>query len=93
MALTCSRYLALPFLGLAQVLQHLSEPLQYLAESLVQVGNFFFWRHDVSISDKGQSEQYPIVHAFGLDERTVASWRERAGQHCEQVHQALVEQG
>jgi len=34
-----------------------------------------------------------IVHAFGLDERTVASWRERAGQHCEQVHQALVEQG
>ena len=34
-----------------------------------------------------------IVHAFGLDERTVASWRERAGKHCEQVHQALVEQG
>ena len=34
-----------------------------------------------------------IVHAFGLDERTVASWRERAGQYCEQVHQALVEQG
>lgn len=34
-----------------------------------------------------------IVHAFGLDERTVASWRERAGKHCEQVHRALVEQG
>jgi transposase-like protein/IS1 family transposase len=34
-----------------------------------------------------------IVHAFGLDERTVASWRDRAGQHCEQVHHALVEQG
>ena len=34
-----------------------------------------------------------IVHAYGLDERTVASWRDRAGQHCEQVHQALVEQG
>jgi IS1 family transposase len=34
-----------------------------------------------------------IVHAFGLDERTVASWRERAGKHCEQVHHALVEQG
>jgi IS1 family transposase len=34
-----------------------------------------------------------IVHAFGLDERTVASWRDRAGQHCEQIHQALVEQG
>lgn len=34
-----------------------------------------------------------IVHAFGLDERTVASWRDRAGKQCEQVHQALVEQG
>ena len=34
-----------------------------------------------------------IVHAFGLAERTVASWRDRAGQHCEQVHHALVEQG
>src|SRR5438067_11867490 len=34
-----------------------------------------------------------IVHAFGLDERTVAHWRDRAGQHCQQVHQALVEQG
>jgi hypothetical protein len=34
-----------------------------------------------------------IVHAFGLDERTVASWRDRAGKHCEQVHQARVEQG
>ena len=34
-----------------------------------------------------------IVHAFGLDERTVASWRDRAGTHCEQVHQALVESG
>jgi IS1 family transposase len=34
-----------------------------------------------------------IVHAFDLDERTVASWRDRAGAHCEQVHQALVETG
>ena len=34
-----------------------------------------------------------IVHAFGLDERTVASWRDRAGAHCEQVHQALIETG
>ena len=34
-----------------------------------------------------------IVHAFGLDERTVASWRDRAGVHCEQVHQALIESG
>ena len=34
-----------------------------------------------------------IVHAYDLDERTVASWRDRAGEHCEQVHHALVEQG
>jgi transposase-like protein len=33
-----------------------------------------------------------IVVAFGLDERTVLSWNERSGQHCEQVHQHLVEQ-
>jgi IS1 family transposase len=34
-----------------------------------------------------------IVHAFGLDERTVAAWRDRAGVHCQQVHQRLIEQG
>jgi transposase-like protein/IS1 family transposase len=34
-----------------------------------------------------------IVQAFGLDERTVASWRDRAGAHCEQVHHALIETG
>jgi IS1 family transposase len=34
-----------------------------------------------------------IVHAYGLDERTVANWRDRAGAHCQQVHQALIEQG
>ncbi len=34
-----------------------------------------------------------IVHAFGLDERTVASWRDRAGQHGEQVHHHFVQQG
>src|SRR5438270_7847848 len=34
-----------------------------------------------------------IVHAFGLDEPTVASWRDRAGAHCEQVHHALIETG
>src|SRR2546426_5191842 len=34
-----------------------------------------------------------IVHAFGLDERTVAGWRDRAGKQCEQVHQAVVQQG
>lgn len=34
-----------------------------------------------------------IVHAYGLDERTVASWRDRAGAHCQKVHQAMVETG
>jgi transposase-like protein len=34
-----------------------------------------------------------IVQAFGLDERTVADWRDRAGQQCQRVHQAIVEQG
>jgi transposase-like protein/IS1 family transposase len=31
-----------------------------------------------------------IVAAFDLDERTVASWRARAGAHCQKVHKALV---
>src|SRR5215211_1777640 len=34
-----------------------------------------------------------IVAAFGLDERTVARWLARAGQHCQRVHEHLVEQG
>ncbi len=33
-----------------------------------------------------------IVHAFGLDERTVAAWRDRAGAHCQRVHEAIIEQ-
>lgn len=38
---------------------------------------------------------YPIqaiVHAFGLDERAVADWRDRAGVHCQKVHKELVDQ-
>ena len=34
-----------------------------------------------------------IVHVFGLDERTVAAWRDRAGQQCQRVQQAIVQQG
>src|SRR5947208_9001914 len=34
-----------------------------------------------------------IVHAFGLDERTVAAWQKRAGEQCQRVHIALVEAG
>jgi hypothetical protein len=33
-----------------------------------------------------------IVHAFHLDERTVARWQERAGAHCQKVHRDQVVQ-
>jgi transposase-like protein len=32
-----------------------------------------------------------VVKAFGLDERTVSDWHERAGKHCRSVHEHLVE--
>jgi transposase-like protein len=31
-----------------------------------------------------------IVAAFALDERTVADWQQRAGRHCQTVHEQLV---
>jgi transposase-like protein len=34
-----------------------------------------------------------IVAAFGLDERTVAAWQQRAGRHCQAVHEHLVQHG
>jgi len=33
-----------------------------------------------------------IVVAFKLDERTVMDWQKRAGQHCQKVHEHLVQQ-
>lgn len=33
-----------------------------------------------------------IVAAFCLDERTVADWQQRAGLHCQKVHEEMVEQ-
>ena len=33
-----------------------------------------------------------IVQAYGLDERTVASWRDRAGKQCQRVHTEVVRQ-
>jgi transposase-like protein len=33
-----------------------------------------------------------IVAAFGVDERTVQAWQSRAGRHCQQIHEHLVEQ-
>ncbi len=32
-----------------------------------------------------------IVKAFDLDERTVRDWQQRAGKHCQKVHEHLVE--
>ena len=34
-----------------------------------------------------------IVAAFGVDERTVATWVTRAGRHCQRVHQHVVQHG
>lgn len=34
-----------------------------------------------------------IVHAFVLDERTVAAWQKRAREQCQRVHMALAEAG
>jgi transposase-like protein len=34
-----------------------------------------------------------IVAAFGLDERTVAAWRDRAGRHGQRVHERVVLRG
>jgi transposase-like protein/IS1 family transposase len=34
-----------------------------------------------------------IVHAFRLDERTIAAWQKRAGEQCQQIHTTLVEAG
>jgi transposase-like protein len=34
-----------------------------------------------------------IVAAYGLDERTVASWQDKAGQHAQRFHEVKVEQG
>jgi hypothetical protein len=33
------------------------------------------------------------VAGFGCDERTVAAWERRAGEHCQQLHTAVVHQG
>jgi IS1 family transposase len=32
-----------------------------------------------------------IVGAFALDERTIAAWQRRAGEHCQAVHAALIQ--
>jgi transposase-like protein/IS1 family transposase len=34
-----------------------------------------------------------IVHAYGLDERTIMEWQKRAANQCQRVHEAIVENG
>src|ERR687884_1442570 len=34
-----------------------------------------------------------VVQTFAVDERTVAAWLQRAGQHCQTVHGHLIQQG
>jgi transposase-like protein/IS1 family transposase len=34
-----------------------------------------------------------IVYTYGLDERTVASWQQCAGIHCESIHKEKIERG
>lgn len=34
-----------------------------------------------------------IVVAFGFDERTIANWQAQVGQHCQRLHEHLVQQG
>jgi hypothetical protein len=34
-----------------------------------------------------------MVQACGRDERTAADWRDRAGERCQRLHEAIVEQG
>jgi transposase-like protein len=34
-----------------------------------------------------------VVAAYGLDERTVADWQQRAGQHAQRFHELRVQQG
>jgi transposase-like protein len=34
-----------------------------------------------------------IVHGFGVDERTVQDWTQRAGEHCRHVHEDMIEAG
>lgn len=43
----------------------------------------------VSLLGRGCPVQ-AIVATFGLDERTVAAWQERAGVHCQAVHKHIV---
>lgn len=56
---------------------------QYGAEFISQV---------VSLLAHGCPVQ-AIVATFRVDERTVASWQEAAGHHCQAVHEALIQQG
>lgn len=64
-----------------------------------RAGTVFYWLHHpaalvtlvLTLMAYGCPLQ-AIVVAFQLDERTVRQWQARAGQHCQQVHERLVQQ-
>jgi len=70
--------LAFPFPSLAQLLHHLTDPLQYPTEFLFQLCDLFFLRHGLSIADKVFCEQYqppiqePVSCYTGMTSQTKA---------------------
>lgn len=63
-----------------------------------RVGTPFYWLHHseemvtciVTLIALGCPVQ-AIVIAYGLDERTVRDWQRRSGNHCQRVHEHLVQ--
>ena len=57
--------------------------LRYSCEVVTQVITLLAYGHPLQA----------IVAAFGIDERIVASWQQRTGSHCEQVHHQIDQSG
>jgi transposase-like protein len=63
-----------------------------------KVGTPFYWLHCspdlvtivITLIAYGCPVQ-AVVAAYGLDERTVTAWQQRGGEHCQRVHEHLVE--
>jgi transposase-like protein len=63
-----------------------------------KVGTPFYWLHHspelVTIVMTLMAFGCPVqavVAAYGLDERTVMAWQQRSGEHCQRVHEHLVQ--
>jgi transposase-like protein len=63
-----------------------------------KVGTPFYWLHHspelvtivMTLIAFGCPVQ-AVVAAYGLDERTVMAWQQRSGEHCQRVHEHLVQ--